>query len=31
VQDQLGNKITDLNRLETIKSKLQAAIDLLAS
>jgi [protein-PII] uridylyltransferase len=31
VQDQLGNKITDPDRLATIKAKLQSAIELLAS
>lgn len=31
VQDQLGNKVTDPERLATIKSKLEAAINLLAS
>jgi [protein-PII] uridylyltransferase len=31
VQDQLGNKITDTARLSTIRSKLESAINLLAS
>jgi [protein-PII] uridylyltransferase len=31
LQDQLGNKITDPTRLAAIRSKLEAAIDLLAS
>jgi [protein-PII] uridylyltransferase len=31
VQDQLGNKITDPARLDTIRSKLESTIDLLAS
>lgn len=31
IQDQLGNKITDPDRLATIKTKLQSAIELLAS
>jgi [protein-PII] uridylyltransferase len=31
LQDQLGNKITEPARLETIRSRLEAAIDLLAS
>jgi [protein-PII] uridylyltransferase len=31
VQDQQGNKITDPGRLATIKTKLESAIELLAS
>ena len=31
IQDQLGHKITDSDRLATIKGKLQSAIELLAS
>jgi len=31
VQDQFGKKITDSDRLATIKSKLHSAIDMLVS